>query len=363
MPLLPRNRIGWLAAIVTVSMATGVYAVAPPPVDGLPPDGYTRGDVILLVIYVLLALIFSFLCSIAEAVLLKKKYIRLADLWDIVRDQVVDCFLKIQAADGTPYQINAINTGRKTGVAFGSLVIPWAEKTLEAADPEQINRLLNTLWDRYPCIIQEPRWPLDSFAFDSRGERFVNEYLDGARTLTEVMDVYPIRYRDAACRLLLTLQAIGVAKVTDDPLGDEDATPEARLARQLEKLEKKSLFHQAGVHWSSHLNDYPLAIKKLEKKFGTGSKLAKRSADCQRMCDKRLEMARKAQQTLKDRGRRREHRKAVVGEYQMKNSAELLFKQALLQLMKCDVAKARELIEVAIELDPQPEYIEKLKSL
>jgi len=301
--------------------------------------------------------------SFAEAVLLKKKYIRLNDLWDVVRDQVVDAFLKIQASDNTPFQVNAINTGRKTGVAFGSLVIPWMENTLKAAAPERINSLLSPLWDFYPCIAPKLRWPLDSFAFDGRGERFVNEYLDGSRTLTEVMDVYPIRYRDNACRLLLILQAIGVVEAREDPLGDEDATPEARLARQLETLGKKSLFHQAGVHWSSHINDYPLAMQKLEKKFGAGSKLARRSPECRRMCDQRLEMARKAQQVLKDRARRREHRRAVVGEYQMKNSAELLFRQALLQLMKCDVAKARELLEVAIELDSQPEYIEKLRSL
>jgi len=299
----------------------------------------------------------------AEAILLKKKYVRLNDLWDIVRDQVVDSFVQIQAADGTPFQINAINTGRKTGVAFGSMLIPWMENTLKLADPKQISDMLKPAWERYPAIAPEPRWPLDSFAFDSRGERFVNEYLDGLRTLTEVMDVYPIRYRDNACRLLLILQAIGVAELREDPLGDEDATPEARLARQLEKLGKKSLFHQAGVHWSSHVNDYPLALQKLEKKFGTASKLARRSAECRRMCEQRLDMARKAQQTLKDHARRKEHRRAVVGEYQMRNSAELLFKQALLQLMKCDVNKARELIEVAIELDPQPEYLNKLKSI
>jgi len=301
--------------------------------------------------------------SFAEAVLLKKKYIRLNDLWDVVRDQVVEAFEQIQVCDGTPFQITAINTGRKTGVAFGALVIPWLENTLKATVPERINKMLAPLWDRYPCIAAKPRWPLDSFAFDDRGERFVNEYLDGSRTLTEVMDVYPIRYRDNACRLLLILEAIGVAEVRDDPLGDEDVTPEARLARLIEKLNKKTLFHQAGVHWSSHVNDYPLAMQKLEKQFGAGSKLARRSPDCRRMCDQRLEMARKAQQVLKDRARRKEHRRATVGEYQMKNSAELLFKQALLQLMKLDVAKARELIEVAIELDPQPEYIEKLKSI
>ena len=53
----------------------------------------------------------------------------------------------------------------------------------------------------------------------------------------------------------------------------------------------------------------------------------------------------------------------MVGEYQMKNSAELLFKQALLVLMKLDVVKAKELIQVAIELDPLPEYIQKLRSI
>ena len=46
-----------------------------------------------------------------------------------------------------------------------------------------------------------------------------------------------------------------------------------------------------------------------------------------------------------------------------KNSAELLFRQALLQLLKNDVKKARQLLEVAIELDPQPEYIDKLRSI
>ncbi|MFC1654625.1 hypothetical protein ACFL2F_02365, partial [Myxococcota bacterium] len=298
----------------------------------------------------------------AEAVLLKKKLIRLNDLWNIVRDQVVDSFKKIQAAGG-PYQINAINTGRKTGVAFGSMVIPWMETTLESADPERINSMLKPLWDKYPTLVEKPKWPLDSFAFDSRGERFINEYLDGVRTLSETMDVYPIRYRDNACRLLLILQTIGAVEVRDDPLGEEDATPEGRLARELEMLGKKSLFHQAGVHWSSHMNDYPVALKKLEKKYGTAGKLARRSPECQRICDRRLDMARKAQQTLKDPARRKEHRRSAVGEYQMKNSAELLYKQALLQLLKMDVAKARELLEVAIELEPLPEYVRKLQSI
>lgn len=299
----------------------------------------------------------------AEALLLKKKYVRLNDLWNMVRDQVVDAFGEIQASGGVPYQISTVNTGRKTGVAFGAMVIPWMERELESTAPERISAMLTPLWDKYPTAAREPKWPLDSFEFDSRGERFIKEYLDGVRTLAEAMDVYPIRYRDQACRLVLILRAIGVVELLDDPLGEEDATPEGRLARELETMGKKSLFHQAGVHWSSHVDDYPEAMQNLERKFGAASKLARRSAECGRMCGKRLEMARKAQQILKDAARRREHRKVVVGEYQMKNSAELLFRQALLQLMKLDVHKARQLLEVAIELDPQPEYINKLKSL
>ena len=104
-------------------------------------------------------------------------------------------------------------------------------------------------------------------------------------------------------------------------------------------------------------------MKKLESKYGSSSRLARRSAECGRLCGKRLEMARKAQQILKDPAQRKQHRKVAVGEYQMKNSAELLFRQALLQLLKNDVRKARQLLEVAIELDPQPEYIRKLQSI
>jgi hypothetical protein len=248
-------------------------------------------------------------------------------------------------------------------VAFGALVIPWMKRTLESTDPEGINAMLKPLWDKYPAIAKKPAWPVDSFDFDTRGERFVKEYLDGVRTLAEAMDVYPIRYRDQACRLVLMLRAIGMVEVFDDPIGEEDATPEGRLARQLEALGKKSWFHQAGVHWSSHPDDYPEAMKNLEKKFGTSGKLARRSAECSRLCAKRLEMARTAQQILKDAARRNEHRKVVVGEYQMKNSAELLYRQALLQIMKLDVKKARQLLEVAIELDPLPEYVRKLQSI
>jgi hypothetical protein len=299
----------------------------------------------------------------AEAILLKKKYIKLNDLWNAIRDQVLDVFEEIQAAGSIPYQINAINTGRKSGVAFGSLAIPWMERALESAGSERINALLKPLWDKYLVSSKKPKWPMDSFEFDSRGERFVNEYLDGVRTLSEAMDVYPIRYRDQACRLVLILRAIGVVEVLDDPLGEEDATPEGRLSRELEQLGKKSLFHQAGIHWSAHTDEYPGALQKLEKKYGSSSHLARRSAECGRLCEKRLEMARKALQIMKDPARRREHRKVVVGEYQMKNSAELLYRQALLQLLKNDVHKARQLIEVAIELDPLPEYVRKLQSI
>jgi hypothetical protein len=299
----------------------------------------------------------------AEAILLKKKYIRLNDLWNVIRDQVVDAFEQIQATAGTSYRINAINTGRKTGVAFGSLVIPWMERTLKSSNPEQLNSMLKPLWDLYPAIAKKPNWPLASFDFDSRGERFINEYLDGVRTLSEAMDIYPIRYRDSACRLVLILRAIGVVEILDVHLGTEDATPEGRLTRELDQLNRQSRFHQAGVHWSAHTNDYPEAMKKLENKYGSSGKLARHSTVCERLCVKRLKLARQALQILKDPAQRKQHRQDVVGEYQMKNSAELLFRQALLQLLKSDIKKARQLLEVAIEFDPQPEYIQKLQSI
>ena len=68
-----QQRLNWvrytIAAVIVIFTSEGAEAVGIATTGPL-VSNYTQGDVVLLITYILLALVFSFLCSIAEAVLL-----------------------------------------------------------------------------------------------------------------------------------------------------------------------------------------------------------------------------------------------------------------------------------------------------
>jgi len=65
-----RNRYRLLLALGLFLIATGTAFALGDPHAVAATGAYTNADILLLFVYVLLALIFSFLCSVAEAVLL-----------------------------------------------------------------------------------------------------------------------------------------------------------------------------------------------------------------------------------------------------------------------------------------------------
>lgn len=67
---------------IIVHFVLGSQAVAGIAVVGSSDGGYSQGDVILLITYILMALVFSFLCSVAEAVLLSITPSYIAELQD-----------------------------------------------------------------------------------------------------------------------------------------------------------------------------------------------------------------------------------------------------------------------------------------
>ncbi len=117
-----------LLMIVAATMATA-HAVSIPPL-GEAVEG-TRADVILLLIYVGLALGFSFLCSIAEAVLLsitpsyiesqrEKRPRRAALLKRLKQDNVDQSLAAILTLNTIAHTVGAIAAGAKASVVFGS---------------------------------------------------------------------------------------------------------------------------------------------------------------------------------------------------------------------------------------------------
>lgn len=115
--------IGW-AGFLSLGGVVG-------PADPGAGAGYTGVDVVLLVTYVLLALVFSFLCSVAEAVLLSitPSYIaglrttrpkRAARLKQLKQDNVDRSLAAILTLNTIAHTVGAIGSGAKATLVFGS---------------------------------------------------------------------------------------------------------------------------------------------------------------------------------------------------------------------------------------------------
>ena len=131
MPVQRRMRLFFLttgAAAVVVSRAAHAAGAAP---AAAAAPGYTGVDVTLLAAYILLALVFSFLCSVAEAVLLSitPSYIaglkgarpKLAALLKRLKQENVDQSLAaILTLNTIAHTVGAIGSGAKATAVFGS---------------------------------------------------------------------------------------------------------------------------------------------------------------------------------------------------------------------------------------------------
>ncbi|UCH94441.1 MAG: DUF21 domain-containing protein, partial [Candidatus Aminicenantes bacterium] len=122
--LLP---IVFVLLLITVSEAFAVGAAN----TEASTSGYTSADVVLLVMFVLLALMVSFLCSVAEAVLLSitPSYIarlreekpKLAALLKRLKQDNVDQSLAaILTLNTIAHTVGAVGAGAKAAVVFGS---------------------------------------------------------------------------------------------------------------------------------------------------------------------------------------------------------------------------------------------------
>jgi CBS domain containing-hemolysin-like protein len=113
--------------LVAADTAMAVELVGSPPAD----VGHTPADVILLVSYILLALVFSFLCSVAEAVLLSISPSFIEGLRDsqpklskllkqLKQDNVDQSLAAILTLNTIAHTVGAIGSGSKATVVFGS---------------------------------------------------------------------------------------------------------------------------------------------------------------------------------------------------------------------------------------------------
>lgn len=117
------------AAILLLMTAVQAYGFVAEPHEKVVENN--NADIVLLIIYVLLALVFSFLCSVAEAVLLsitpsyiegqKEKRPKLALLLKRIKQDNIDrSIAAILTLNTIAHTVGAIGAGAKAAVVFGS---------------------------------------------------------------------------------------------------------------------------------------------------------------------------------------------------------------------------------------------------
>jgi len=128
---LTYNRFRWSVVVTFLLITTSPAFAVGNANTGAPATEYTNADVVLLVTYVLLALVFSFLCSVAEAVLLsitpsyiaglREKQPKQAALLKQLRQYNVDRSLAaILTLNTIAHTVGAIGSGAKAAAVFGS---------------------------------------------------------------------------------------------------------------------------------------------------------------------------------------------------------------------------------------------------
>jgi CBS domain containing-hemolysin-like protein len=125
------NWVRFSIVVVIVIFTSEIAAAAGMMAAGLSDNGYTQWDVVLLTTYILLALVFSFLCSVAEAVLLSITPSYIAGLQDknsklaallkqLKQDNVDQSLAAILTLNTIAHTVGAIGSGSKATVVFGS---------------------------------------------------------------------------------------------------------------------------------------------------------------------------------------------------------------------------------------------------
>ena len=127
-----RNRLKWTTVLVLLLITAGAaFAVVGMAHTKASAIEYTNTDVALLVTYVLLALVFSFLCSVAEAVILsvtpsyiaglqEKQPKKAALLKQLKQDNIDRSLSAILTLNTIAHTVGAIGSGAKATVVFGS---------------------------------------------------------------------------------------------------------------------------------------------------------------------------------------------------------------------------------------------------
>jgi hypothetical protein len=300
----------------------------------------------------------------------------------VFRDQVIDALEKCRSRGQVRFLLDLEPVESEGGLRFEKMIMHWMERALTALEAAKVKTMLRPIWDGAPRLCREPLFTLSQLDLDDHCHRFAQRF-DGSLTLKKSLAGMDKKLRDKSVRLVLSLLALGTLEVdsSNEPRKEKpqrardeapapatrETTPDADQAGELEeelaRLEECGLFDRLGVHWSAHPRMFVTAMQEMSRHFGPSGELAQSSARLAELCQRRLQMAKQAFEVLTNPQRRMEQRGIEVSVAMRSQSAKLMFGKAEQKLNLQEISEAVELLEMAVELDPRPEYTTKLATV
>lgn len=220
---------------------------------------------------------------------------------------------------------------------------------------DELTRYFEPRLDHYTTVAKDIPW--DDMRLKTDEKKFVEILQAKSRRLRETYTVSNLG-RSSTSQLLFALIELRMLDFVD--LEDEVQVHERwrrQLRTKIDNLEKQNPFEQLEVHWTSrspHVEGAWARLRKEYEGFGRGATLP---PELDAMRQEILDALRRSYTVLKEPASRQEERKKHYEAQQLDFSADLLFKQGEMLMVRGRWADVIDNFERAVELMPNvPKY-------
>jgi hypothetical protein len=222
---------------------------------------------------------------------------------------------------------------------------------------QDLDPLLAPFQGKFPVKAKRLTPPLAMTCLNDKERKVLDQIADGATTLRDVFPMSVLSRNQTArlfhtCNFLGWIEWLGVAS----PRGGI-AELEAELKKTWERVSREDHFLRLGAHWTTHPAQLEPAFRKMVARWGESSPARAASPTCAELCDGILRLIRESYEVLRDDRQRQAYRRQIVEEIKLRFGSDFLFKQAHMALFRGEVENARNIVEAAIDISPQPEYV------
>ncbi len=239
------------------------------------------------------------------------------------------------------------------GVGVLRLLLAAERGSKSRLTDEEITKETEPHLDRHVALVDERKALLPELDLDPGERVLVTDLLPGGWTMKELMIYGGIREKPLL-RFIWVLRAMGFIELKRDegPLSKRNRA-ERILYVALRDIKRRGDFEALHCHWTAIEDEIHAGYRQILEEFGRERFKAVLDPRLEDLIDRIRERADEALSRIKTLGGRTEVRKKIVGEAQLIMAADLMVKQADMEVYKSNFRVAKACYERVLELAPK----------